>query len=59
MTRRIQMIFGATWQYLNQPLGDEYPKSIWNISHFWHLYQIQLLETCWYKDITSESHYTQ
>lgn len=59
MTYKLQVIFGATWQYLNQPLCDASSESVWEIKRFWYLYQINLLENCWIKEISSESHYTQ
>lgn len=58
MTRKIQLISQAVWQYLNQPIGYTHPESVWEVQRFWYLYQIQLLETCLEKDINSETHYT-
>ena len=49
----------AIWTYLNQPLFDPNQPMIWEMKHFWYLYKIQLLENCFRKDITSETHYTQ
>jgi hypothetical protein len=59
MTRNFQLILGATWQYLNQPINDHQYSSIWEIRRFWYLYQIQMLENCWEKETSSESNYTQ
>jgi hypothetical protein len=53
MTPRIRLIWLFFWQYLNQPLFDS--RSIWTISRFYYLSQIQFLENCFVKDITSES----
>lgn len=53
MNLKIKLIAQPIWQYLNQSLGD--PHSVWSISQFKYLYQIELLETCWEKEIGSES----
>jgi hypothetical protein len=58
MNRKFQLILGATWQYLNQPLFDEELEAIWHVQSFWYLYQLQLLEACWEKEIGSETYYT-
>lgn len=59
MMWQMKHFLGATWQYMNQPLGDSQFESVWEIKRFWYLYRVQLLETCWMKDIVSESPYTQ
>ena len=43
------------WQYLNQPLFSAQFKSIWNVNRFWNMYQVNFLESCWYKDTESAS----
>jgi len=60
MSWKMKFVFGAIWQYLNQPIFGEFKaESIWQVQRFWYLYQIQLLENCLKRDINSESHYTQ
>jgi hypothetical protein len=49
----------AIWTYLNQPLFDRHQPMVWEMKRFWYLYKIELLENCFHKDITSETHYTQ
>ncbi|ACB53767.1 hypothetical protein cce_4419 [Crocosphaera subtropica ATCC 51142] len=49
----------AIWTYLNQPLFDPNQPMIWETKRFWYLYKIQLLENCFQKDATSQTHYTQ
>ncbi|ACK64539.1 conserved hypothetical protein [Rippkaea orientalis PCC 8801] len=56
---KFKQIWGAVWEYLNQPLFAPNKPMIWKLSHFWYSYKIQLLEKCLNKDKPSESHYTQ
>ncbi len=49
----------AAWTYLNQPLFDVEKPIVWEMKHFWYLYKIQLLENCFQKQISSQTHYTQ
>lgn len=53
MNQKIKLICQPIWQYLNQSLGN--PQSVWSVSQFRYLYQIQLLESCWHKESSSES----
>lgn len=59
MMWQLRQISYAFWQYLNQPLFSAEVDSVWKPSRFWYLYKIEFLETCWEKDVSSESHYTQ
>ena len=54
MNRKIQLITLLTWQYINQQLGHQY--SVWNIRHFWYLYQITLIKRCWEQECSQKSH---
>ncbi|NJK55429.1 MAG: hypothetical protein HC939_05290 [Pleurocapsa sp. SU_5_0] len=54
MNRKIQLITLLIWQYINQQLGHQY--SVWNIRHFWYLYQITLFKRCWEQECSQESH---
>ncbi|EAZ92538.1 hypothetical protein [Crocosphaera chwakensis] len=56
---RFKHIGIAIWTYLNQPLFDAQKPMIWETKRFWYLYKIQLLENCFQKDGTSQTHYTQ
>ncbi len=56
---QIKHIGIATWTYLNQPLFDVEKPMVWEMRRFWYLYKIQLLETCFHKDISSQTYYTQ
>ncbi len=49
----------ALWTYLNQPLFDHHQPMVWEMKRFWYLYKIKLLENCFNKEITSQTHYTQ
>jgi hypothetical protein len=59
MLWKSKQIWYAIWQYLNQPLFNPWCQSVWEPKRFWYLYKIQFLETCWRKDSSSESRYTQ
>lgn len=54
MNRKIQLITLLIWQYVNQQLGHKY--SVWNVRHFWYLYQITLFKRCWEQEYSQESH---
>lgn len=41
--------------YLNQPIFSRESKSTWRLSHFWSMYQISLLESCWQKSPVKET----
>ncbi len=56
---RFKQIGIAIWTYLNQPLFDPQKPMVWEMKRFWYLYKIQLLENCFLKDGTSQTHYTQ
>ncbi|MCS6812746.1 MAG: hypothetical protein NZ772_04130 [Cyanobacteria bacterium] len=42
------------WEFLNQPLFDPSQAFIWHPRKFWHYYNQQLLERCWYRTCQSE-----
>jgi hypothetical protein len=48
-----------SWKYLNQPIFDKNQPTCWRINQFCHSYHLQLLENCWQKECSSQSHYTQ
>jgi hypothetical protein len=54
MNRKIQLTTLLIWQYMNQQLGHQY--SVWNVRHFWYLYQITLFKRCWEQECSQESH---
>ncbi|BAU65024.1 hypothetical protein STA3757_24030 [Stanieria sp. NIES-3757] len=54
MNRKIKLVINPFWYYLNQHLCD--PQSVWNMSLFWHLYKIKLLNKCWNKECSQQSH---
>lgn len=53
MNRRIKITTNIVWQYFNQQLFNKY--SVWNIRHFWYLYQITLFQRCWEQECSRES----
>lgn len=59
MLWNLKHVGAAIWYYLNQPLCDEVVPSVWEVNRFWYLYKIQHLESCWLREHSSESHYTQ
>ena len=59
MVYKAILISHFLWQYLNQPVLDEPSAAVWHPRLFWYLYRVQLLESCWQKNITSESHSQQ
>ncbi|AFZ35334.1 hypothetical protein Sta7437_1776 [Stanieria cyanosphaera PCC 7437] len=54
MNRKIKLLINPFWYYLNQHLFDH--QSVWNMNLFWHLYKIQLLNKCWNKESSQQSH---
>ena len=52
MNRKIKLTTNLIWQYLNQQLGHQY--SVWNVRHFWYLYQITLFKKCWDKECSHQ-----
>jgi hypothetical protein len=53
MNRKIKLIVSLVWQYFNQQIGHQY--SVWNLRHFWYLYQITLFRRCWEQEYPSKS----
>ena len=54
MNRKIKLNALLIWQYINQQIGHQY--SVWNVRHFWYLYQITLFRRCWERECSPESH---
>ncbi|MGB5634959.1 MAG: hypothetical protein WBM86_19560 [Waterburya sp.] len=48
MNRKMKLTVNLVWQYSNQQLGHQY--SVWNVRHFWYLYQITLFKRCWERE---------
>lgn len=53
MNRKIKLTTSLVWQYFNQQLFNKY--SVWNMKHFWYLYQIALFRKCWEQEYSQES----
>ncbi len=53
MNRKMKLTVNLVWQYLNQQLGHQY--SVWNVRHFWYLYQISLFKRCWEQECSHAS----
>ena len=53
MNRKIKLTTNLVWQYFNQQLFNKY--SVWNMKHFWYLYQITLFRKCWEQEYSQES----
>ena len=53
MNRKIKLNALLIWQYINQQIGHQY--SVWNVRHFWYLYQITLFRRCWEKECSQQS----
>jgi hypothetical protein len=53
MNRRVKLTTLLIWQYINQQLGHQY--SVWNVRHFWYLYQITLFKKCWEQECSQAS----
>ncbi|MEM6611506.1 MAG: hypothetical protein AAF652_04485 [Cyanobacteria bacterium P01_C01_bin.72] len=52
MSRKLKLNTHLIWQYFNQQLGHQY--SVWNVRHFWYLYQITLFRRCWEREYCQE-----
>ncbi len=57
MNLRIRQVTQPVWEYVNQPIFDR--QSVWKPGQFWYVYKINLLERCWQKESTSQSHFSQ
>ena len=53
MSRKIKLNMQLIWLYFNQQLGHQY--SVWNVRHFWYLYQITLFRKCWEQEFSPQS----
>ena len=51
--RQFKLTTNLIWQYLNQQLFNRY--SVWNVRHFWYLYQITLFRKCWDQEYSQQS----
>lgn len=57
MTPRNGKMNFPLWQFLNQPLFDPRSPLILNPRRFWHRYQIEYLERCWFKNYRPEERF--
>jgi hypothetical protein len=44
------------WQFLTQPLFEDYYTPILNPKHFWYLHKIDFLERCLDRELESNTH---